>query len=208
MQITKFLHSCLLVEEADKTILFNPGNFTYDAKVFAVNILEKLDYLLITHEHPDHCYPPFIKEILQKFPDVKIISNQSVVELLKKENITASADGDEIVKITPVPHGRVFDREAPANVMFEVFDRLADPGDSLDFTTAKEILALPLLGPSWTVTHAAEKAVELKPKIVVPIHDWHWKDEARKDYYKRLTNFFAEKGIVFKPLETGEIIEV
>lgn len=208
MKVSKHLHSCLLIENQGKTILIDPGIFTYQEKALNLEKLLKLDLILITHEHTDHCYPPFIKELITKFPSSAIISNQSVVDILQKEGITAKTNRIKDVVVTPVLHGRIFDAKAPLNVMFEIVDRLAHPGDSLRFTTNKEILALPLLGPSWMITQAVEKALELQPKIILPIHDQQWKNDYRRGYYKRLTSFFAQKGIEFKSLETGKVVEV
>src|SRR5262245_9148500 len=82
MKISKYLHACLLVEEQGKTALFDPGVFTAQEKALDVNKLNNLDYLLITHEHPDHFHLPLVKELVAKFPQVKIITNPSIVSLL------------------------------------------------------------------------------------------------------------------------------
>ena len=208
MKISKHLHSCLLIQEDNKTILIDPGIYTYEAKALDIENLSQLDHLLITHEHPDHFHLPFIKELIAKFPKVTIISNPSVVSLLQKENIAATTEGNDLIKTTPVPHERVFDKDAPQNVMFEILGKLAHPGDSMSFTTDKEILALPLLGPSWMITQAVEKAVALKPKVVLPIHDHHWRDEYRLQYYERLEKFFTPHEISFKALEQGKLVEL
>lgn len=208
MKISKHLHSCLLVEEQDKVILIDPGNFTFNEKTLDIDKLTKLDYILITHEHADHCHLPFIKELVSKFPDVKIISNPSVVELLKTENIESSSEGNELIKLEEtLTHEKVWDKNPPQNTVFKIFDRLTHAGDSLHFTTRSEILALPITAPWGSTTEAVEKALELKPKVIIPIHDWMWKDEIRIAMYKRLEEFFKPLGIDFKGLETGEIIE-
>ena len=208
MRITKYLHSCLLVEEKETVILLDPGIFTYQEKVLDINKLSKLDYILITHEHPDHLHIPFIKELVAKFPNVKIITNSSIVAILQKENIKATTEGNELIQVTPVKHERVFDRPTPQNVMFEIFGKLAQPGDSMSFETTKKILAIPLVGPSWSTTQAVEKALSQNPKIVIPIHDWMWRDEWRVEMDKRLKEFFAKKDIDFKSPETGVAVEV
>src|SRR5437868_582009 len=111
MKISKNLHSCLLVEEQDKTFLFDPGIFTYQEKALDINKLEKLDYILITHDHPDHLYLPFVQELLTKFPNTKIITNNAIVEQLAKQNIPATYEGDSLVSITKVPHESLWDKE-------------------------------------------------------------------------------------------------
>lgn len=213
MHITKYLHSCLLIEENSKTVIIDPGNFTYEEQVLDTSNLTNLDYILITHEHPDHMHLSFIKKLIKHFPEVKIISNPSIESILSTESIPVHTDLSQLpadvgIQFEEVAHEKIFDKPAPQNLLFEVFSKLAHPGDSLSFETNMEILALPLLGPSWMITQAAEKAVALKPKYVIPIHDYHWKDTLRKEFYKRLENFFKQHEIDFKPLETGEIIEI
>lgn len=197
-----------MIEEAEKTILIDPGNFSYEENALDLNKLTKLDYLLITHQHPDHMHLPFVKELVAKFPEAKILTNQDVMDILRHENILATNESDESITVTPVPHERIFDNPTPQNVMFEILGKLTHPGDSMSFTTNTEILALPLLGPSWMITQAVEKALEIKPKYVLPIHDWHWKDDVRKTYYHRLETFFTKHDIQFYGLETEEVKEI
>jgi len=208
MNVTKYLHSCLLVEDQDKTILIDPDVFTYQEKVFDITKVNKLDFILITHVHPDHCFPPFIKELTTKFPDATIISNQQVVDLLSKEGINATTEETEFIAMETIPHEKLWDTEPPENTIFKVFNRLTHPGDSLHFNTSSEILALPIQAPWGSTVAAVEKALEMKPKIIIPIHDWHWKDVVRKGMYERLTTFFASKEIIFKGIDTGETITV
>ncbi|HVA96176.1 MAG TPA: MBL fold metallo-hydrolase [Candidatus Acidoferrales bacterium] len=208
MKISKHLHSCLLIEEQGKTIIIDPGIFTYQDKALDISKLQKLDYLLITHDHPDHMHLPLVKEIIAKFPDVKIITNQSIVSILEKKSIKATSEGDAIVSIENVPHERLWDSEPPENVMVTVFGKLASPGDSHHFETSADIIALPIIAPWGKTTDAINLALKLKPKIIIPIHDWMYKDGARQMMYQRLKGFFETKGIDFKTPETGEVMEV
>lgn len=208
MKISKHFHSCLLIEEQNKTFLFDPGNYTFDNNGLDLNSLKKLDYILITHEHPDHMYLPFIKQILAKFPDVQIFSNDSVKKILGKEGIKVETNNNEFIQFEEVKHEKIFMGPSPENLMITVFNKFSHPGDSLSFSKSAEILALPIQAPWGSTTWAVEKALEVKPKIIIPIHDWHWKDEIRKGMYNRLEQYFAEYDIVFKKPETREIIEV
>lgn len=208
MRITKYLHSCLLVEEQDKIILFDPGVFTYNEKALTAEKLTNLDYILITHEHPDHCHLPFIHELVSKFPEVKIITNPSIVAILEKENIKASSSPDDIVSLELLTHEKLWDKEPPQNVVISIFNTLTHPGDSLHFAKSHNILALPLTAPWGSTTEAVTKALAMQPKVILPIHDWMLKDGVRQEMYKRLQGFFKEKSIDFKCLETGESVEV
>lgn len=208
MQITKYLHSCLLVEENDSVILIDPGQFTYDAKVLDLNLIEKLDFVLITHEHADHFYLPFLTEISRHFPEVSIITTKAVASQLEKERIPVMTEGTYDIHVESVSHEEILLFPAPENVKFTLFNKLTHPGDSHQFTTTTDVLAMPMTAPWGSMVEAMKKVIELKPKIVIPIHDWHWKDEAIAGFYPRVADLFREHGIEFKQVKTGEKIEV
>lgn len=208
MKITKYLHSCLLVEEQDKIILLDPGKYTFDANVFPLDQLTKLDYLLITHEHADHFYLPFVRKILEKFSDCEIISTDSIVKQLETEQITATSEGDEFIQMSLVPHEDVVVAVPPENFMFTINGKLSHPGDSHHFSTNAPILALPIQAPWGSFTDALKLAESISPKYVLPIHDWHWKDDVRKSLYQQAAEYLQQSDIEFKSLETGEIIEI
>jgi len=213
MKISKHVHSCLLIEEAGMVFLFDPGNYTSDEKALDLEKITQLDYLLITHEHQDHMDLGLIKEILAKFPEVKIFSNSSVAEILGNPpaggGIEVQTKGDDLVTLEEVPHEKIFMSNTVAkNVMFIIAGKFSHPGDSHHFETSSEILALPVQAPWGSTTDAVELAVKLNPKIIIPIHDWHWNEKARKSMYQRLEEYFKPLGIGFIGLETGEVIEV
>jgi L-ascorbate metabolism protein UlaG (beta-lactamase superfamily) len=208
MKITKYLHACIVVEDQNMTFLFDPGVFTYNAQALDLSRIAKLDYLLITHEHADHFHLPFIKEIVAKFPQVKIVTNKAIVELLQKENIQASSQKDEVVQLDTVDHEKLWDLKTPEHVVIHVLNKFTHAGDSLHFSKTHDVLALPITAPWGSTTEAVNKALSLKPKVIIPVHDWMWKDEIRKGMYQRLTEFFPTYGIQFKGLETGEPLQV
>lgn len=204
MKISKHIHSCLLVEDGWKTILIDPGNYTFEEDGLDVKKLDKLDMILITHEHLDHVYPPLIKKILEKFPEIKIYSNGAVKNVLAKDGIKTETMGDEIFSVVSAPHELLLGGRTVENTLFNIFGKLTHPGDSLKFEKTLDVLALPIQAPWGSFVSSVEKAVLLKPKIVIPIHDWHWKDAARRKMYDQAKNYLAEKGIEFCGLEVGE----
>lgn len=206
MLLTKYQHSCILLEDQGKTILIDPGN--YSTELLQPESLSALDYLLITHEHMDHMDIPTIKTLAAKFPKLKIITNNSVKNILEKEGIAASVQSDEIVQIEPVPHEKIWMGQPAENIEVTVFDKLSHPGDSLSFDKTAEILCLPISGPWCNTTQAVELGEKVKPKIIIPIHDFHWKDDVRIGMYQRLHDYFEQRGIDFKVLENGKTIEV
>lgn len=208
MKITKFIHSCLLLEDTNKVILFDPGNYTRESHSLDDFPFSKLDAIAITHEHPDHMDIPLIKRLLEKFPKAEVFCTMSSKAILEKEGIQSQTKGNDFISMTPVPHEKIFMGPSPENMMITYDNKFATPGDSLTFSKSPEILALPVQAPWGSTTWATETALHVMPKVIVPIHDWHWKDEVRIALYNQLEEFFAKHNIIFKKPETGISFEV
>ena len=206
MKITKFVHSCLLVEmpePVNRTALFDPGMMSEEA--LDVEKLEFLDDIFITHEHGDHFSLTLIKQLVAKFPEVRITAPPSVVEALAKESITASSDAPEGVEFFSAPHENVEPMfPTPDQSGVHYLDRLTDPGDSHSFSQTRPVLALPITAPWGSTIRALNLALELAPKYVLPVHDWHWNEQARAQTYANFERILAKKGITFLALKTGE----
>src|SRR6185369_3660474 len=130
MKISKHIHSCLLVEEGGKVILVDPGNYSAEEHALNIQSLTQLDEIAITHEHPDHMDIPTLKELVEKFPDVKIYSTPSVQGILTNEHIEVQTTNNENIQLTPAPHEKIWAGAPVANVMVTLFGRLSSPGDS------------------------------------------------------------------------------
>ena len=106
--------------------------------------------------------------------------------------------------IFDAPHELLLGGRGAENTLFNISQKLTHPGDSLKFDKTCEILALPIQAPWGSFVASVEKAAAVKPKVVIPIHDWHWKDSARRRMYDIASQYLAEKGIEFRGLEVGE----
>ena len=208
MKITKYLHSCLLVENDNKIILLDPGIYTEQENVLNLEQIPNIDIIGITHEHFDHMSIPFIKKIIAKYPQLQIFSNSAVKNILEKENISVQTENTEILKMEHANHEKIWMGPSCENVEINLFDKFSHPGDSLSFTKTNEILALPIAAPWGSTNWAIEKALEIKPKIIIPIHDYQLKDEVRIGMCQRLEEYFKNFGIIFKKMETGQTVEV
>ena len=211
MKITKFVHACLLVETPDRVAIFDPGEFSWSSGLFDVNTLERLDDIVITHEHFDHFDVGFVKALVEKFPKVTITAVPLVCDKLSEIGIAnAQSTASEGVEIEQVAHESMAPLAPPPNPNFVVhyLRRLTHPGDSHHFTGTKEILALPINAPWGTWRRAAELGLELKPKTIIPIHDWHLNSEARAGAYDRFEAFFKEHDITFIKVVDGQPIEL
>ncbi len=198
MKIHKLSHCCLVIDlkvrneasvRADlghsRRILLDPGFYSME-KHSKVN---KIDIVLITHEHADHFHIESLKELLKHHPDVQVVCNDSVGEILAKEGI----------KHHVMEHGNVIDMKGVhieaygknhailhsslpmmSNVGFLIEEKVSPmlsrkfffPGDALtDPLKEIDILALPIAGPWMKISEAIDYALQLKPKKSFPVHD-------------------------------------
>ncbi len=210
MTITKFGHCCLLIEEGRLRILLDPGNLSEGQ-----NSLANIDVVLITHEHQDHCHTDSVKEVVRNNPGVKIYTNTSVVELLKKEGVVAERleDGMSVEEKGVLIEGFGKDHAlmhaswpTAHNVGYFIANRFFYPGDS--FTNpgkSIEVLALPVAGPWMKLTEAIDYALALKPKTSFPVHEGILKTPGSTHLLP--SRILPPAGVPFQILEIGQKYE-
>jgi hypothetical protein len=133
------------------------------------------------------------------------------MRLLAAEGITASDQPSPGIVFFDSPHAEIrpfFASDPPDELGVHYLDMLSDPGDGHDFHESKAILALPVQAPWGSTRRAVELALELRPQHILPIHDWHWSDAARRSSYDKMEQLFAEHDITFHKLETGQPVVI
>lgn len=166
--------------------------------------ITRLDYIVFTHEHVDHFYQPFLTKIVAAFPNVQIISTPSVIEQIGTTHERTSSTGNDEISLQPAEHEEILLFPRPENITVTIHGKITHPGDSYQLSTTSEILAMPMTAPWGSMVQSLKRILALKPKMVIPIHDWHWKEDALTGFYPRIADFLATQGIAFKPLKTGE----
>lgn len=209
MTITKFGHSCILVEEGNSRILIDPGAWSEGH-----TDLQHIDAILITHEHADHCDIESLQNILKNSPELKIYTNDGVGKKLGEAGISFErfVDGDSIqIKEVLVEgfgknHAEIYSTLPHwDNTGFLIAERLFHPGDAVGVIPSKpvEILALPVVAPWLLLSDAIDYAKALKPKVVFPIHDGMLKITG--PFHNHPKNILgAEEEMVVEILEHGK----
>jgi len=195
MKITKLGHSCVLAETEDRTALFDAGVWSDRALIQSVQHVDRIVY---THEHGDHFDIKILKLLITKFPNAHVICNQEIQKIILDSEINATLreETDCTVKFTS-PHANLpFPGvAAPKQNGYHFKDLFTHPGDSHNFSETKKVLAMPFIGPWGKIEDSVNKALELKPEYVLPIHDWHYKDEAKQWLQNKLEPIMREHGI-------------
>jgi len=176
MKITKFGHCCLLIEESKVRILIDPGIYSTQQ-----NEVKNIDFVLITHEDQDHLDIDSLKNLLKNTPQAKIITNESVGKVLKKEDIPLIQveDGQNfdakgvLIEGFGKDHGLFHSSIPPIqNTGYFIANRFFYPGDAFTNPGKQiEILALPVIAPWLKLPEAIDYTLKLKPKVCFPVHD-------------------------------------
>ena len=187
----------------------DPSNFDYGGD----SVSERdISLILITHEHADHLHIDTLKEILNKNPNAKVISNTSVGKLLTEAGIEyiKIEDGEDydfegiLIKGFGDKHAQIYEDYGQVQNTGYMVNSFCYPGDSFSLPNMKvDILALPVLGPWMKMKEAIDYAKEIKPRICFPVHDGPLKPFATF-VYKIPEHFLSKDGITFKKLEIGK----
>ncbi|KND46946.1 MAG: putative b-lactamase [Parcubacteria bacterium C7867-004] len=213
MKVTKYGHSCLLIEEGNARIITDPG--IWNPTPGAVDV----DAVLITHEHQDHLDMDQLKEILSRNTGAVVITHESVGKLLTEAGIeyTTIEPGSPIdvngvsVESFGTEHAIVYGDSSPCrNTGFLIGEKLFVPGDALHDIPSKsvEVLALPTGGPWMRMNEAIDYAKKVAPKIVFPIHDAMYIEDYQRWLVPRVVGGNLESaGIELRDMPDGSTEE-
>lgn len=209
MKVTKIGHCCLLIEEAGLKIMTDPGMYSTSQ-----NQALGVDYVFITHEHPDHFHLESLKTILKNNPQVKIFTNSGVGKILDEQRISHEIleNGESkdlrgfMVEGFGEKHAVIYENlDSVKNTGYFFGNRFFYPGDAL-YNPGKpvEILALPVAGPWIKISEAIDYAKLLKPKVCFPVHDGMLVPVGVGVAHKLPGKILAPLGVSFEVVEVGK----
>lgn len=208
MKITKYIHSCLLLENETSKILFDPGKFSFVEGNVQPGEFRDLSAVILTHFHPDHIDEESLTTIIKNNPDAEVLANSEIHQKLAEKDIasrvfeqgTIEFDAFKLEAID-APHEKLLADTIPQNTAYLVNDAFLHPGDSLSENLyprkGVRLLALPIMAPWGTELKIYEFAVRMVPQTVLPIHDGFAKDFFLKSRYENYENFLKREGIEF-----------
>ncbi len=211
MRLSKFLHSCVLLEGNGSSILFDPGKFSFIEGLVLPGSFRNLSAILLTHGHPDHLDIDALSAIIAANPAATIYGNGETLADLGKSHIKAilfetgsRQVGGLNVQAIPAEHAPILGSPAPQNTAFLVDNLLLNPGDSfapaLDAFRGTPALLLPVMAPWEKELEMMAFAERMKPQIVVPVHDGHAKSFFLHQRYATFKQEFERRGIRFAEL--------
>lgn len=213
MKITKLGHCCLLIEVDGTRILTDPGNLstTQDQQ-------QDIDFVLISHEHPDHFHIESVKEIIANNPEVKIVTNTAVAKLLEKAGIAhiviANKESQDLAGVSveahEAPHAVVYPTlPRVLNSAFLIHNSLLLPGDAF-IEPGKEVkvLALPTAGPWVKLSESVNYALAIKPGKWFAVHDGVLSKEGQAIFNRVAGGVLQSKGLELINAKLGESFDI
>ncbi len=218
MKITKYAHSCLLVEGKNKRILVDPGVYKYDS-AWLMEDWTNVHVILLTHKHQDHCNVTALKYLTEK--GAMIFSTKEVQDAYPELKIHIVTEGDVLnipgglkIIVTKAIHG--YFPGMPITHLRENIGFIIDDGkkayitgDTITFPNDYkcDAIFLPLnnhgvvMGPAEGAMFAKETGAHL----VCPIHGDS--DKFPTDWEK-VKQELGKAGLNYKLLEVRESIEL
>lgn len=213
MRLTKFGHSCLLVEEGRARMLLDPGTLSGGFEE-----LEGLAALLFTHQHPDHLDLERLRGLLDRNPRVRLVSDEGSAKPLVDAGAEVEVvhDGDELeiggvgVRVAGREHAVIHpDIPVVPNVGYLVGGRLFHPGDAFTVPGQPiEVLAVPAGAPWLKVSEPIEYLREVRPKLAVPVHERVLSSAGMRIHYRQLEQLGARGGTTLRVLDDGTPVEL
>lgn len=203
MQIRKFGHSCLLVEDGDARVLLDPGAFSAGFEE-----LTDLAAVLITHQHRDHVDVERLRPLLAANPGAALYADEATADQLAGHDLTAQVvhAGDELdvagmaVRAVGGEHAVIHpDIPVVPNVGYLLAGRLLHPGDALVVPAEPvEVLGVPVNAPWSKAAEVVDWLRRVAPALAVPIHDGLL---ARPEVYLGLLESLKPDGTTLRSLD-------
>lgn len=224
MKITKYPQSCVLIETKGKRILIDPGKFVYEQTDIKPEDFKDINILLLTHRHSDHCLPEAIKIIKENNPNMVILGNSEVKDVLNKEEIEIETvkvgdikEFDNIkIEVVKAVHGywiTMKEKGLPEENNGFIIDngklRVYHCSDTLCFRNEikADVVLVPIYGNAVVMEPAVAVAFcqEINPKLVIPIH---YDGPTHPQGTKKFEEEIKKTNLNYKILKNKESIEL
>lgn len=210
--MTKFEHAALIVEEAGRRLIIDPGSFTTPFPDASNTV-----GIVLTHEHPDHWTPEHLERIRRVNPGVPIYGPSGVAAAASGFDVTIVEPGDTVVvepftlKFFGGLHA-VIHESIPTipNVGVLVNDRLYYPGDSYAVPEGVDVtlLAAPLGAPWLKIGDAIDFVLAVHPRLAFGTHDMTLSVIGRDMHRARLKWATEQGGGEFLALDPAQSVDI
>lgn len=213
MQLTKYSHSCVRLDDGDRSLAIDPGMFSEVAAA-----LHGVSAVLITHEHVDHVQADSLREAARRDSALRIWAPAPVAAALVEL-------GDQVVTTEP---GHAFEAAGFAvrtfggqhalihptipmvpNICYLVENSVYHPGDSFVVPPVPVSLLLAPIHAPWSKTaEVIDFVVSVRAPRTVGIHDALLTDTGRGLVESHVGRIGGEHGVDYTPLAPATTVDV
>jgi L-ascorbate metabolism protein UlaG (beta-lactamase superfamily) len=206
LTLTKYGHSCLLIETGGVRLLLDPGVLSA-----GFESVTDLAAVLITHQHPDHLDVERLRTLAGANPSATFFADEASAAQLTEAGLAVQVvRPGEAVQAGGLPiavyggeHAQIAPGfPVPPNVGYAVDGRFAYSGDA--YATPPErvqVLAMPTAAPWLLAADAVGYLQRMKPQATVPVHDAML--ALRDPYYNLYRRYAEEQGTAFRVIDDG-----
>lgn len=211
MKVTKLEHATLVLEQAGKTLILDPGFYTRPMDAY-----QNVVAIVITHNHDDHVHEDQIARIMKDNPDAQILGTQEVAGRLEAFGAKSVSHGDhhQLGPFTAEFFGDLhieIHRSIPLiqNCGVMINDSVYYPGDSYTQPDRKvNYLACPASAPWLKIGDVMDFVAAIKPVHVFPTHNIHLSKQGHQMNNSRIKQVAEENGGSFNYYLPGESFEL
>ena len=211
MRITKLEHAAVVLEEGGRRLVIDPGGLSNP-----VLGLDRVDAVVVTHEHPDHWTPDQLRRILEPNRDAVVLGPSSVARAADGFDVrvveagTTTEVGPWSLRFFGGNHA-VIHPSMPVveNVGVLVNDRFYYPGDSFFIPLGVEVdvLAAPAGAPWLKVSEAMDFVSQVAPKRAFGTHDGVLSAAGAGIAHDRLRAVTEAAGGEYFALQAGDVLD-
>lgn len=214
MRLTKYEHSCVVLEKDGQSLVVDPGIFSS-----SLSVPENVVGVVVTHEHPDHIDEEKLKSIFEKFPEVKVYAPQAVLDAVDealREHFQAVNAGEKVT-VGGFELGFVGGKHEVIRDDLPIFENVGvivdssyyHPGDSHFVPSETYVwLGVPQIAP-WSKVSETDDFVKMaKPSKAIQIHDALLSEAGHVVYDGQIKAICEKHGVELHMLQLGEQIDL
>lgn len=218
MQLTKYSHACVRLEQDGRVLVLDPGVFSESEVALA-----GANAVLVTHEHPDHYDADALLGALETSRELLIHAPAGVAADLRQratahsERVLDAAPGDTFtvagftVQCFGGQHALIHPSiPVVANLGYLIDDDVYHPGDSLIVPDGVSVgtLLVPLHGPWSKVSEVIDFVVSVRAPRAFQIHDVLLNEIGVTGTETHIARIGALHGVQFNHLKPGQSVEI
>ena len=212
MDLTKFTHACVRLDDGERSLVLDPGVFSeVEAAVPGARAI------LVTHDHPDHLDPERVRAALTGDPRLRLYAPESVTASLGDlgEQVVTVRSGESFeaggFEVTAVggQHALIHPAIPMIANLGYLIEGVYHPGDSFTVPTQPvRTLLVPTSAPWSKAAEVIDFAVSVRAPVAHQIHDSLVNDAYATIVEGHLSRIAGPHGVAFRHLGVQETVTV